>query len=220
VTDLRVAVPGSYRIFDENGTVVAGHWANADGVNALLAASFGAAAAWGIVVGTLNVLMTMFKRTKRNKLLNQIRTAPDPQHAVAILEHQFETEVLDVVPPAERPTFYGTIVEHVSQSAAARHPISTQAIVGGVIIFVLRIVSTLPRRSRSCSWKTRRPQSSGRASSRSRCCSRHRENQSRRYHGRGQESSGSSHGGAAFRRLSRPDQLRCCPPGRNVRPRR
>jgi hypothetical protein len=31
VTDLRVAVPGSYRIFDENGTVVAGHWANADG---------------------------------------------------------------------------------------------------------------------------------------------------------------------------------------------
>jgi hypothetical protein len=159
--------PGSYRIVDENGTVVAGHWANADGVNALL----GAAAAWGIVVGTLNVLMTMFKRTKRNKLLNQIRTAPDPQHAVAILKHQFETEVLDVVPPAERPTFYGTIVEHVSQSAAARHPISTQAIVGGVLIFVLRIVSTLPRRSRSCSWTTRRPQSSGRASSRSRCCS-------------------------------------------------
>lgn len=105
MTDLWVAV----RVRTGSSTRTApsspGHWANADGVNALLAASFRAAAAWGIVVGTLNVLMTMFKRTKRNKLLNQIRTAPDPQHAVAILEHQFETEVLDVVPPAERPTF-------------------------------------------------------------------------------------------------------------------
>jgi len=73
VTDLRVAV----RVRTGSSTRTApsspGHWANADGVNALLAASFGAAAAWGIVVGTLNVLMTMFKRTKRNKLLNQIR---------------------------------------------------------------------------------------------------------------------------------------------------
>jgi hypothetical protein len=31
VSDLRAGGPGSYRLVDENGTVVAGDWANADG---------------------------------------------------------------------------------------------------------------------------------------------------------------------------------------------
>src|SRR5262245_45523763 len=51
------------------------------GVNALLAAAFGAAVAWGIVVGALNVLSTHFKRTKRKRILEKARAQPDPQRA-------------------------------------------------------------------------------------------------------------------------------------------
>jgi hypothetical protein len=68
------------------------------GVNTLLAASFGAAMAWGIVVGTLNVLADLFKRTKRNKIVNQLHATADQQGAIAILEEEFDVEVLELVP--------------------------------------------------------------------------------------------------------------------------
>jgi VIT1/CCC1 family predicted Fe2+/Mn2+ transporter len=100
--------------------------------------------AWGIVVGTLNVLSNLFKRTKRSKILNQVRAAADQQSAVAILEDEFDVEVLELVPPEERPAIYRSIVEHVNRNQPAKESVTKRAVIGGILIFVIRVVVTLP----------------------------------------------------------------------------
>lgn len=110
----------------------------------MMFAALGSNAAWGIVDGVMYVLTSVFERNRYARLVSCIRTAPDENSALSVIEEELEPTVISMLDEKEKRRIYIEILKGTSQATLQEARVTKDDISGAFSCFLLVFFSAFP----------------------------------------------------------------------------
>lgn len=110
----------------------------------LLVAVLGCNVAWGIVDGVMFVLVSLFERGRKARIVNSVRVAPTDEAALQHIEKELGDRLESLTTPEEREQLHRWVLD-IARRAEVQPPcIQRDDILGGIAVGLLIVVATLP----------------------------------------------------------------------------
>ncbi len=113
-------------------------------IKTMILAALGCNAAWGIVDGVMYVLTNVFERGRYTRIISSIKSAPDKNTALAVIEEELETTIVQTLEENERKSIYTHVLNSASQAAPRETHIARDDLLGAFSCFFLVFLSTFP----------------------------------------------------------------------------
>lgn len=113
-------------------------------VNDLLLAAVSAILAWGLIDGVMHILLELFQRGERHRMLRQIQTAPDEQAAIAIIADELDYVLEPISGAEERATLYHNVFAELRDSAPRPIGFKREDFAGALGCVVVALGAVIP----------------------------------------------------------------------------
>jgi VIT1/CCC1 family predicted Fe2+/Mn2+ transporter len=117
-------------------------------VNDLLIGALGAVLAWGMIDGIMYALFSVFERSERHRLLENIQAAPTNEEALEIIAEDMDYLLEPITGEDERKALYGSILTHLQGSTPQKIGVKrediTSALAHVLVAFLAVIPSVIP----------------------------------------------------------------------------
>ncbi len=110
----------------------------------LLVAVLGCNVAWGIVDGVMFVLVSLFERGRKARIVNRVRTAPTDEAALQQIQEELGDRLESLTNPTEREQLYRWVLDIARRADVQPPRIQRDDILGGIAVGLLIVVATLP----------------------------------------------------------------------------
>ncbi|MDB5339209.1 MAG: hypothetical protein JWN70_4828 [Planctomycetaceae bacterium] len=110
----------------------------------LLIAVLGCNIAWGIVDGVMFVMLALFERSRKTRIVNGVLNSPNDEAALDVIHRELGDRLNRLTTPAERGQIYGWVLDLARRSAREQPRIQGEDILGGIAVGLLVLVATLP----------------------------------------------------------------------------
>lgn len=118
--------------------------ASPDYVTELLFAAIGATLAWGLIDGVMHVLLEVFQRSERHRMLQQVQEAGSQEEAIAVIAEEFDYVLEPIAGEAERQQLYQRVFEQLRTSEARPLGFKRADFEGALGCVVVAILAVLP----------------------------------------------------------------------------
>ena len=115
-----------------------------DAARDLLIATLGCNLAWGVIDGAMYVMGSLLERSRREREIARVRSAPDEATAFDVIAHYAEDTLALSATDAERVQLYRLIHQAARRSPPQRLRLRREDVYGGLASFCLVVVSTIP----------------------------------------------------------------------------
>jgi VIT1/CCC1 family predicted Fe2+/Mn2+ transporter len=115
-----------------------------EGLRATLIAALGCNIAWGIIDAALYVMGNVFVRSRNQRLMQAIRSAPDAATALALVRDALEPRVGSHGRETDRERFYRSLHGIIAHDAPASAIVTADDLRSAVAVFVLVVAAALP----------------------------------------------------------------------------
>jgi VIT1/CCC1 family predicted Fe2+/Mn2+ transporter len=116
----------------------------AEYVNDLLLAAIGATLAWGLIDGVMHILMEVFQRGERHRLLRQIQAAETEQEAVAVIAEELDYVLEPISGESERQTLYRNVLAQLRHGVPRPVGLTRWDFAGALGCVLVAIIAVLP----------------------------------------------------------------------------
>jgi preprotein translocase subunit Sss1 len=113
-------------------------------INQLLVAAIGAIVAWGIIDGLVYILMEVFQRGERHRLLNMIHTAETDQQRVEIIAEELDYIMEPITDEHEREQLYLSVLRHLRNAQPRPIRFKREDFTGALGCFVVAVIAVIP----------------------------------------------------------------------------
>ena len=110
----------------------------------LLVAVLGCNVAWGIVDGVMFVLVSLFERGRKARIVNSVRGAATDEAALQHIQKELGDRLESLTTSAEREQVYRWVLDIARRADVQPPRIQRDDILGGVAVGLLIVVATLP----------------------------------------------------------------------------
>lgn len=110
----------------------------------LLIAVLGCNIAWGVVDGVMYVMVMLFERGRKTRIVNAVFSAPTDDVALQRIHEELGPRLESLTTPDERAQLYRWVLDLARQSQREQPRILRTDILGGIAIGLLILVATLP----------------------------------------------------------------------------
>lgn len=110
----------------------------------LLVAVLGCNVAWGIVDGVMFVLVSLFERGRKARIVNRVRAAPTDEAALRHIQEELGDRLESLTSPTEREQLYRWVLDIARRADVQPPRIQRDDILGGIAVSFLIAVATLP----------------------------------------------------------------------------
>jgi VIT1/CCC1 family predicted Fe2+/Mn2+ transporter len=110
----------------------------------LLIAVLGCNIAWGIVDGVMFVLLALFERGRKTRIVEGVLSSPTDEAALERIHQELGNRLEPLTTPEERRQVYIWILELARRSSNEPPRIHREDILGGIAVGLLILVATLP----------------------------------------------------------------------------
>lgn len=117
---------------------------SAEYINQLLVAAIGAIVAWGIIDGLVYILMEVFQRGERHRLLNMIHTAETDQQRVEIIAEELDYIMEPITDEHEREQLYLSVLRHLRNAQPRPIRFKREDFTGALGCFVVAVIAVIP----------------------------------------------------------------------------
>lgn len=114
------------------------------GSRELLVAILGCNLAWGIVDGVMYVMLALFERNRKRRILRSAVAAPSEEAALAALAGEVDEQVGGLLRPEDRLRFLRAILEAARRSTWPPTGVTRVDLLGGVAAGLAVVLATLP----------------------------------------------------------------------------
>lgn len=90
------------------------------------------------------ILTSVFERSRYTRIISSIRSAPDKNTALAVIEEELETTIVQTLEENERKRIYAHVLNSASQTAPQEAHITKDYLLGAFSCFLLVFLSTFP----------------------------------------------------------------------------
>ena len=115
-----------------------------DAARELLIATLGCNLAWGVIDGAMFVMGSLLERSRRERELARVRSAPDEATAFDVIARYFENTLARFATDEERVRFYGMVREAARRAPPERMRLHREDVYGGLASFCLVVFTTIP----------------------------------------------------------------------------
>lgn len=112
--------------------------------NELLLASLGAILAWSVIDGLMYILMEIFQRGERHRLLQMIQTAPSDAERVDILADEFDYVLEPITDEHERDQLYTGMLAHLRSAQPRPIGLKRDDLSGALGTVVVALIAVTP----------------------------------------------------------------------------
>lgn len=110
----------------------------------LLIAVLGCNVAWGIVDGVMFVLVSLFERTRKTRIVNAVLSAPTDEAAMDRIHEELGDRLELLTTDQDREQLYRAVLGIVRRSNLDPPSIHRDDIIGGIAVGLIIMVATLP----------------------------------------------------------------------------
>ena len=110
----------------------------------LLIATLGCNLAWGVIDGAMYVMGSLLERSRHERELARVRSAPDEAAAFDVIARYFENTLARFATDEERVRFYGVVREAARRKPPEGMRLHREDVYGGLASFCLVVLSTIP----------------------------------------------------------------------------
>jgi hypothetical protein len=114
------------------------------GVRQLLFAAVGTNVAWGLIDAVMYIMNSMIVRRGKIRLVEGVQHATDCNAAAALIEHEVEPELQELLDPKEAEALSRSVLHHISGAHITKKILTKNDIYGAIASFWLVFVSCLP----------------------------------------------------------------------------
>lgn len=114
------------------------------GVRQLLIAAIGTNVAWGIIDAVMYIMNSMIVRRGKIRLVEGVQHAADRKAAAALVQHEFEPELQELLDPKEAEALGKSVLEHIAHAHITKKILTNDDLYGAIASFWLVFVSCLP----------------------------------------------------------------------------
>ncbi|MBK8984570.1 MAG: hypothetical protein IPM39_00575 [Chloroflexi bacterium] len=118
--------------------------ASADFNNDLIIAALGATVAWGLIDGIMYALMSVFERSERHRLLQQIQSAPTQEEGVAVIADELDFILEPITNEDQRQMLYLDMLEHLYDGRPQPVGLQSEDIAGALGSVLVAVLAVLP----------------------------------------------------------------------------
>lgn len=118
--------------------------ASSEQINQLLIAAVGAALAWGVIDGIMYVLMSVFERSERHRLLQGILSAQTEQEGLDAIQAELEHILEPITKESDRRDLYRDVLAHLREGELRPVGLKREDIVGGLGSVLVAVGAALP----------------------------------------------------------------------------
>lgn len=112
--------------------------------NELLLASLGAILAWGVIDGLMHILMEIFQRGERHRLLQMIQTAPSDAERIDTLADEFDYVLEPIIDEHERDQLYKGMLAHLRSAQPRPIGFKREDFTGALGTVVVALIAVIP----------------------------------------------------------------------------
>jgi len=117
---------------------------NPDAARELLIATLGCNLAWGVIDGAMYVMGSLLERSRREREIAKVRSAPDEAAAFAVIARVTEDKLGVYSTDEERTQLFRLIRAAARRSPPERMRLLREDVYGGIASFCLVVISTIP----------------------------------------------------------------------------
>lgn len=110
----------------------------------LLIAVLGCNIAWGVVDGVMFVMLALFERGRKARIINRVLSAPTDEAALNRIHEELGDRLEPLTSPAEREQVYRWVLKLARQSDFEPPRIHREDLLGGVAVGLLILMATMP----------------------------------------------------------------------------
>lgn len=110
----------------------------------LFIAVMGCNIAWGIVDGVMFVILALFERGRKDRIVDGVLSAANDDEALKIIQCDLSDRLEPVLNAAECSQIYHWVLESARRTERERPQIQRQDILGGIAVALLILLATLP----------------------------------------------------------------------------
>ncbi len=110
----------------------------------LFVAVLGCNVAWGVVDGVMYVMLALFERSRKSRIVNCVVTAPDDAAAIEFIRAELGTRLEPLTTPEERQQLYQWVLELARRANREPPRIRREDILGGIAVGIMVLFATLP----------------------------------------------------------------------------
>lgn len=110
----------------------------------LFIAVLGCNIAWGVVDGVMFVLVMLFERGRKSRIVNGVLNAPTDEAALQRIHDELGDRLESLTSPAERSQVYRWVLDLARRSEREPPRVLREDILGGIAVGLLILVFTLP----------------------------------------------------------------------------
>lgn len=113
-------------------------------INELLIAAFGAIVAWGIIDGIMYILLEVFQRGERHRMLRQIQAATSEEDGVIIVANELDYILEPITDEHERRALYRNVFAQLRRGQAQPIRVTRNDFAGALGSLLVAIFAVLP----------------------------------------------------------------------------
>lgn len=132
----------AFRIFKLGGDPTQA--VSAEYVNELLIASIEAILVWGLIDGVMHILLELFQRSERHRLLKQIQAAESEQAGVAAIAEELDHVLEPIAENDERLALYRRVYSQLRTGKPRPIGIKREDILGAFVSLLVAFLAVLP----------------------------------------------------------------------------
>lgn len=117
---------------------------SAEQINQLLIAAVGAALAWGVIDGIMYVLMSVFERSERHRLLRGIHSAETEQESLDVIEAELDHILEPITKDSDRRNLYRDVLEYLREGELRPVGLKREDIAGALGSVLVAVGAALP----------------------------------------------------------------------------
>lgn len=110
----------------------------------LLIAALGCNTAWGVIDAALYLMNRLSERGRLYRLVKSIQTAPDREHALAMVARELDARIPAMVGPQLRAALDDELLARLRTSTIERTRIGADDLRAGFVVFLIVFVTALP----------------------------------------------------------------------------
>ena len=114
------------------------------GVRELLLAAVGTNVAWGIIDAAMYIMNSMIVRRGKIRLIEGVQHAADSKTAIALIQHELEPELRDLLDPKDVEALSKSVLQHITGAHITKRILTKDDFYGALASFWLVFVSCLP----------------------------------------------------------------------------
>jgi hypothetical protein len=110
----------------------------------LMLAILGCNLAWGLIDGAIHLMTCMLERSRKNRLIQSVRSAEGPAEALAIVEREFDPRLEPFTTQEERARLYQTVLRRLDEMPEDRPSLTKDDLLGAASVFCAVMFCTIP----------------------------------------------------------------------------